>query len=165
MRPFMIVVASCLIGCSAEYWTGKTTMRTEIRIDPTRKEIAFVDTKDNNLEVTDFHAKFKESEVQWASLRLTNNASVPIQAEIERIRAIGEAQLSQVQYVTALLAGVKQIVDSVVPLLGQVSQMVGLLREATSRNLSVETPMGSLRLDQSRTPSTMPSTMEGSPHP
>lgn len=108
----VLLVALLLIfqvGCSAEYWTGKTTMRTELH----GPGWSFIDTKDNDIEISDAEYDPSTHAGKIGKLTVKNNASTPIQAEIARIEAIGNAQMSQVAYVSGLLQGISNIVGAV----------------------------------------------------
>ncbi len=102
------VLALMLSGCSAEYWTGKTTMRTEL----SGPGWHFIDTKDNDIELDDasFDPTTKSGKI--GKLVIRNNASDPITAEIARIEAIGQAQMSQVAYVSGLLQGLSNMISA-----------------------------------------------------
>jgi hypothetical protein len=101
-----------LTGCSAGWWTGKTTMRTELEISPVWKSINFVDTKDNDITIRglDFDMEAKRCTIE--ELTLVNRASDAIAAEVARIQAIGEAQLTQAVYVKELTTGLQAVIEA-----------------------------------------------------
>lgn len=44
LYPAITAVGLFLAGCSAEYWTGKTTMRTELSVRTPMGGLHFIDT-------------------------------------------------------------------------------------------------------------------------
>ena len=132
-------------GCSAEWWTGKTTMRTELR-GPGVFPFCFVDTKDNDIELTDVTYDPNTHAGRIGKLTVRNNASDPIRAEIERIRASNEGMVSQVAYMTGMMNGFAQLIGAA----GRAVPGFSWLgpRPAAGGSVSLPTPWGSLGMTQ-----------------
>lgn len=103
-RMFLLSLTATLLlpGCSANHWLGADAKQTRVEVNPLTGTVKFLDSKDNDLEISNFKARVGQNEVTFDQLTLRNNASDPLVADVERIRVIGEAQLSQMEYVKAL---------------------------------------------------------------
>lgn len=122
-----LLVGGCLSGCSAEHWAGKTTMRTELKFNPVTKTFYFVDTKDNDIEMEDLEMDAESKRLTLARLKIVNNSSTAIAAEVDRILAVAEAQKTQVEYVSALTDGIGNVVKELVPLVSSLQGVIAAL--------------------------------------
>jgi hypothetical protein len=127
-RTLSLLLLVPLLGCSAEYWTGRTTMRTELRAPGWK----FVDTKDNDISIAKASYDPNNGGV-LEGLTIRNNASDPITAEIERIRAIGEVQRIQVEYFAQIRGMMTDIAGQLMPLIGGTRAAAAQQTEATCK--------------------------------
>lgn len=118
LAPLLLVLTT---GCSATYWAGKTEMHTAVTLDVPKRTIEIYNSKDTSLEVEDL--KWSENEgFSLGHLSMTDIASTPITAEVERIRAVAEAQLTQAQY----LSNMGGVISSVVTAVGEMAVKLGV---------------------------------------
>jgi len=124
----LCLLAGCLqTGCSASYWLGAKAGQTRFRVDPFTHSVTFDDTKNNNVDIDRLTIDEQKKVYELLGFRLVNNASDPIAAEVDRVVAAGQGQLSQKAYAEVVMSGVANVVEKATPAL---SQMLAALQAA-----------------------------------
>lgn len=141
-RLYLLLMLVALSGCSAGHWLDADARYTEFRINPLTKTISFYDSKDNDVLMEGFEVNTKEGTAKLAKLQIVNKASDAIVAEVERMKAVGDAQMSQVAYLHEMMSGLSSIADALAKLANSLSWLVPAPSPPTATAISLPTPLG-----------------------
>lgn len=99
-------------GCSADYWAGAYKPTTEFRAKYGPASISFTDSKDNNVSIEGAEYDPVTKKFKIDRLVIINNGSDVVNATGNRALQVAVAMQTQVQYVSALTAGISQIIGA-----------------------------------------------------
>lgn len=108
--------------------------------------MTFEDGKNNNVDIDRLTIDEQKKIYELVGFHLVNNASDAIAAEVDRVVAAGQGQLSQAAYAEVVTGGIANIAEKVTPALSQVLAAVQAARpEQTSTIERLTEAIGAMR--------------------